>query len=48
MAGEKLALWRESIKEYCNHKNIPYKVPKKGTKDYTAIKKIFAKKCKNL
>lgn len=41
----KLTMWRESVSEYCNKKKIPYKVPKKDTVEYTAIKKIYANKC---
>ncbi len=46
MPGEKLKLWTQSIKEYSAAKGIPYKVPKKGTPAYAAIKKIYVKKCK--
>ena len=47
MPGEKLALWRDSIKIYCEKHNCAYKVPKKGSKEYQSIKKIYAKKCKS-
>ncbi len=45
MPNEKLKKWTESVKEYCEKKKVPYHVPKKGTMEYTAIKKIYAKKC---
>ncbi len=45
MPKEKLKKWTESVKEYCEMKGVAYKVPKKGSKEYTAIKKIYAKKC---
>lgn len=42
--NEKLTLWRESIKEYCASKNTTYKVPKKGSKEYDEVKKIYNNK----
>ncbi len=47
MPGEKLKLWTESIKEHCAKKKVAYKVPRKGTADYAAIKKIYTRKCKS-
>ncbi len=45
MPNEKLKMWTESVKEYCEKTGSVYRVPKKGSKEYTAIKKIYAKKC---
>lgn len=47
----KLAIWRECVSEYYKQKGESYKVPKKGTPAYAAIKKEFerrtkCKKCK--
>lgn len=39
-----LKLWQESINQYYTSKGTSYKVPKKGTDDYTAIKRIYDKK----
>lgn len=42
----KLKLWTDSIKTYCEKKGTGYKVPKKNTKEYTEIKKIYNAKIK--
>ena len=48
MPNPKLTLWTSSVREYCDKKKCTYKVPKKGTPEYDAVKKIYNKKCKNL
>ena len=47
MSNQSLELWKKSIIEYYGAGN--YKIPKKGTSDYIAIKKIYeAKKSASL
>lgn len=49
----KLKIWTESVKEHCG--DSKYKIPKKGTKEYDAVRKIYerrlnggcVKNCKN-
>lgn len=45
MPNEKLKLWSDSIKEYCEKSGKKYQVPRKGSHDYCEVKKIYAKKC---
>lgn len=46
MPNAKLSMWTASVKEYCEKKGTVYKVPKKDTKQYREIRKIYDKKCK--
>jgi hypothetical protein len=45
MSNNKLQLWRDSIAEYSDANGLKYIVPKKGTKEYTGVKKIYEAKC---
>ena len=39
--SEKLAIWRECCSYYYKSKNEKFKIPKKGTEAYIAIKRDF-------
>ena len=49
MSNKSLELWRDSVNEYYSKKGMTYKIPKRGTAEYIAIKKIYeAKKSAHL
>lgn len=41
---DKLKLWRESVKEYCEKNKKKYTIPKKGSIEHAEISKIYNKK----
>lgn len=41
---DKLKIWRETVKEYCNEHGVPFRVPAKGTECYDEIRKRYQKK----
>lgn len=43
MSNASLTRWRMCVHDYYKNKGEPYKIPRKGTKDYEEIKKIYSK-----
>ena len=43
MSNSSLTQWRKCVEDYYKNKGESYKIPRKGTKDYDEIKKIYSK-----